>query len=536
MPIDNELVPVIGLGETISSIDVRVIDTNSEWLGVSRLQLMENAGRSVADTVAAQVKRPSRIVVFAGPGGNGGDGIAAARHLAYMGHRVDIILVSKPDEIKSEEARIMYNIVRRMDLSISIKVVRGCKVEPVKADAIIDALLGVGVRGAPRSPYKEAIDAINSSEGLKVAVDTPSGLDPDTGDTPGVFVKADITVTFHKPKPGLLKRRDATGRLVIADIGVPPEAEIYVGPGDVEFRVPRRKWNYHKGMAGRVLIVGGSMDFVGAPILAALAAERSGVDLVYLAAPSNVIQAVSSRFTIIPIELRGHPWLHPDHLEILERYIERVDAIAIGMGMGLYDESREAFIKLLEKLRFLGKPVVVDADGLKHLTEARHLLGENVVVTPHEAEFARLFNVRPEPVEKISSRIRTVAAAARKYGTTVLLKGPVDVISNGNMVRLNKTGAPAMSVGGTGDSLAGITAAMLAKGLDTFNAACVAAFINGVAGALAYNEKRDSMNTLDLIGKIPLVLGDPLEAARKAMIYERVPYEERLEVLIGAPR
>jgi hydroxyethylthiazole kinase-like uncharacterized protein yjeF len=536
MSIDNELIPVIGLGKTISSIDVRVIDTNSEWLGVSRLQLMENAGRSVADTVAAHIKQPSHIVVFAGPGGNGGDGIAAARHLAYMGHKVDIVLISKPGEIKSEEARIMYNIAERMDLSINIKVARGCKVEPVKADAIIDALLGIGIRGAPRSPYKEAIDAINNSEGLKVAVDTPSGLDPDTGDTPGVFVKADITVTFHKPKPGLLKRPDATGKLVVADIGAPPEAEIYVGPGDVEFRVPRRKWNYHKGMAGRVLIIGGSIDFVGAPIIAALAAEKSGVDLVYLAAPSNVIQAASLHPTIIPVELREYPWLHPDHLKILEHYIERVDAVAIGMGMGLHDESREAFIKLLEKLRSLSKPVVVDADGLKHLAEAKHLLGENIVVTPHEAEFARLFDARPEPVEKINSRIQTVATTAKRYNTTILLKGPVDVISDGSMVRLNKTGAPAMSVGGTGDALAGITAAMLAKRLDTFNAACLAAFINGVAGALAYNEKKDSMNTLDLIEKIPLALNNPLEAARKATIYERIPYEERLEVLIEAPR
>ena len=519
-----------GLGPEIFSKDVHVIDTNSEWLGVSRLQLMENAGRSVAEIVAQRARRGGRVIIYAGSGGNGGDGLTAARHLAYMGYTVEVILLARPEQIRSEETRRMYEILLSMDTTVAIHTVRStAEIAPVNADVVIDALLGVGVHGAPRSPYKEAIDAINNSSGLKIAIDVPSGLDPDTGETPGTHVRADITVTFHKPKPGLRKRPDVVGELVVASIGAPPESEIYVGPGDVEARVPRRTWLFHKGMAGRVLVIGGSIDFVGAPIIAAIAAERTGVDLVYLAAPSNVVRAASSHFTIIPVELREHPWLHPDHVQILEPFIARVDSIAIGMGMGLHDESWEAFRAVIKLAKKYEKPVIIDADGLKHLSRDLSLLGKNIVITPHEAEFERLFGEKPEPVDKIVSRSRTVAKKAREHEATILLKGAVDVITNGKRVRLNKTGAPAMSVGGTGDALAGITAALLAKHLGPFDAACIAAFINGVAGGLAYLDKGDSMTTQDLLEKIPTVLSNPLEAARKATIYRSIRYKERIE-------
>jgi len=520
---------VFGLGSEISSKDVHVIDTNSEWLGVSRLQLMENAGRSIAEEVAKRVPRGGRVTIYAGSGGNGGDGLTAARHLAYKGYIVEVFLLARPEQLRSEETRLMYNALTMMDTTVTIKITRSVHdIEPASADVVIDALLGVGVHGAPRSPYKEAIEAINSSKGLKIAIDVPSGLDPDTGETPGVYVRADVTVTFHKSKPGLRKRPDAVGELVVAGIGAPPEAEIYVGPGDVEARIPRRTWKSHKGMAGRVLVIGGSIDFVGAPIIAAMAAERMGVDLVYLAAPSNVIRAASMHYTIIPVELREHPWLHPDHVRVLEPFVARVDSIAIGMGMGLHDESWEAFKAILELARNYKKPVLVDADGLKHLARDLSLLGENVVVTPHEVEFEKLFGEKPGPIENIVSRSELAARKAKEHSTTVLLKGPIDIITDGRRVRLNKTGSPAMSVGGTGDALAGITAALLAKKLQPFDAACTASFINGVAGGLAYIDKGESMTALDVVEKIPEVLLDPLTAAKKATIYRNVKYRERI--------
>jgi len=518
---------LLGLGPMITSLDVAVVDANAEALGVSRLLLMENAGRAVADVVAERTRPGGRVAVYAGPGGNGGDGLAAARHLALRGYSVTVyLLASGPRDLRSPETRAMYEALEVMDYSVELLHVRDPGRVPVpEADTVVDALLGVGLRGAPRSPYREAIDAVNQADALKVAVDVPSGLDADTGEAPGAVVRADVTVTLHKPKPGLYRRPDLVGELVVAEIGVPPEAEIYVGPGDVARRVPRRSWEARKGRAGRVLVVGGSRDYVGAPIIAARAAEAAGVDLVFLASTPNVVEAAAAqRPSIIPVRLEGHPALHPDHVAVLERLIRRVDAVAAGMGAGLAEETGEALRLIVEKALEAGKPVVLDADALKHAASWRSLLGKGVVVTPHDAEFERLFGKRPAPVTCIPRRIEDAAEAAQsRPGLTVLLKGPVDVIAEATRARLNKTGAPSMSAGGTGDSLAGLVAAMLAKGLSGFDAAAVAAYVNGAAGALAYRELGDSATVLDLLERIPHVLKAPEEVAGSALVYRRLP-------------
>jgi len=519
---------ILGLGTVISSLDVAVIDSNSEALGVPRLVLMENAGRGVADVVTERVRPGGLVVIYAGPGGNGGDGLAAARHLAFRGYRVKVYLAARPDQMRSTETRTMYNALNNMDYTVDMDIVREpCHVGPVKADAVVDALLGVGLHGAPRSPYRELIEAINAADTrLRVAVDVPSGLDADTGETPGAHVRADITVTFHKPKPGLLRRRDVTGELVVAPIGAPPEAEVYFGPGDVKHRMPRRNWDTRKGKAGRVLVIGGSERYIGAPIIAALAAEAVGVDLVYLASTERVASAAATqRPTLIPFILEGEH-IAPEHVEMLQQLISRVDAVALGMGMGTDSDTVEAVSLLLEKLRAYNKPVVIDADGIKALREIglEKLQGVKAILTPHDAEFQHLFEARPAPVTCITDRIKDAAAAAtRAYGSVVLLKGPIDVIAAPSKARLNKTGAPSMSAGGTGDALAGLTAAMLAKKLDTFNAAGVAAYVNGAAGALAYRRKGDAATVLDTIEAIPAVLSSPEETAREALIYQRLP-------------
>lgn len=518
---------ILGLGTTISSREVLVLDANSEALGVKRLQLMENAGAEVAKAIVDRVGGPKGVVVFAGTGGNAGDGFVAARHLAYYGYSVTVVTVKPPSEIKSEEAKIMYDALVKMDYSIELVEAPppdtyGALLE--NSDIVIDALLGVGIRGAPRYPYDKAIRTINNAGKTVVAIDTPSGLDADSGDAPGEVVKADYTITFHKPKPGLLKRRDVTGEVIVASIGIPPEAEIYAGPGDVLYRLPKRRWNTRKGKAGRVLVIGGSRDYVGAPILAALAAEAAGVDLVFIAGPSNVVSnATTRRPTLIPVRLE-EDYLSVRSLDKLLPFIERVDAIAMGMGLGLAEETRELVYRVLEHAEKRNVPVVVDADGLKHLKTRIEVLHSNMVITPHDKEFETLFNTEPGPMDCPLKRVETVAREAAKHkGVTILLKGPIDVVSNGSRARLNRTGAPSMSVGGSGDTLAGLVAAMLAKKLDPFNAALLAAYINGAAGALAYKEKLDYMTALDIVEKIPHVLKDPSGTAKDSILYYRLP-------------
>ncbi len=530
---------IYGFGEVIRSEEIRAIDINSEFHGVSRLQLMENAGRSIAIEVEKRVQGGASIVVYVGPGGNGGDGLVAARHLAYSGYEVEVILVSKPSDIRSSETMHMYKVVESMDLSI--KLHHGLR-EPStsKPDVVIDALLGVGLKGKPRPPFSDAIDLVNSLPGLKVAVDVPSGLDSDTGDVPGEAVRADITVTFHKPKPGLLKRRDLAGEIITHSIGVPPEAEIYVGPGDLYVSYPVRHWTTRKGGGGRVLVVGGSEEYIGAPILAALAAERVGVDLVYIASHPRVIAAASTHYTFIPITLSGYPTLHRDHIEVLEKVVEKADSVVVGTGLSISRDAMDGLVELFKLAAEKKKPVIVDADGLKMFREAIYMINQetrsklNLVLTPHDREFEIIFGYRPESVEKVSERAEDVYNAVQKLvndngigkDTVILLKGPVDVIASISRVRLNKTGVPAMSVGGTGDVLAGIIAGLLAKKIDLFKSAYLGAFINGVAGALAYKDKAESMTALDVIDRIHEVLKNPIETSSESLFYTRLPYKE----------
>jgi NAD(P)H-hydrate epimerase len=256
-----------------------------------------------------------------------------------------------------------------------------------------------------------------------------------------------------------------------------------------------------------------------------LGAEAAGVDLVYIASVEDVVKAATTlRPTLIPVRLEGEN-LHTEHVDTIKPVLERVDAIALGMGLGTREETKEAIEIILQLAREAKKPVVIDADGIKLLSRIGldALQGIEAVLTPHDAEFARLFGERPAPVTCIPRRIEDAAdAATRAYGATILLKGPVDVIAEPTRARLNKTGAPSMSAGGTGDVLAGLVAALLAKGVPRFHAASVAAYLNGAAGAAAYREKGDAATTTDLLGKIPEMLTSPETYAKDAVIYRRV--------------
>lgn len=225
----------------ISSSEMAAIDENSEWLGVPRILLMENAGAWVARTVYQWLGGVSgkRVAVFCGTGNNGGDGLAAARHLAGLGAEVTVILVGDPERIRSREARMNLEAVRAMRESIRLHVVKtvedleAVRGEVEESEAVVDAIFGTGIRGEVAEPWRGAIQLMNSLRALRVAVDIPSGLNPDTGEAGGVCVNADVTVTFHRPKRGMPAAADYCGEVVIAPIGIPPEAEIVMGPGNL---------------------------------------------------------------------------------------------------------------------------------------------------------------------------------------------------------------------------------------------------------------------------------------------------------------
>ncbi|MEM1550974.1 MAG: NAD(P)H-hydrate epimerase, partial [Candidatus Bathyarchaeia archaeon] len=299
--------------KVITTREMRALDVNAEYFGISRLQLTENAGRCVAEEVASRFRQNNtKIAVFSGLGGNGGDGLVAARHLVCMGFKVYVILAGKASEINNEEARKNWEALRGLRRSLNIIEVYDSSLIPdIKADVIIDALLGIGLERPPRPPISHLIRRINEMDSYRIAVDVPSGINSDTGEVLGEAVKAHLTVTFHKAKPGLLKAKEYVGELIVRSIGIPEEIEMFAGPGDVLMVVRSRPPESHKGDFGRLLVIGGSETFNGAPALTALAALRTGVDLVYIAAPYETAYAISSISPdLITIKLEG------DHLSI----------------------------------------------------------------------------------------------------------------------------------------------------------------------------------------------------------------------------
>jgi NAD(P)H-hydrate epimerase len=496
------------LDTSLTAREMKAVEMNADYLGVTKLMLMENAGTSVARAVMDVSNPRKKVVIACGTGGNGGDGFVAARHLAHEGYDMEVYLMGKPENIRSDETSVNWCVLKNMTESIKIKEIHdSTEIGSLKAEVIVDALVGTGVRGAISSPMREMVKAINESNATVIAVDVPTGIETDTGETHGEAVKGDITLTFHKLKIGLNRAKEYTGKIKVCPIGIPPESETYAGPGDVYLAQKRRTASSHKGDFGRLLVVGGSETYSGAPALTAMGAYAAGVDIVYVAAPeeaASVIAGFSS--SLITLKLRGQR-LSRKNLSAALEFIDKVDAVAIGPGLGMHEETVATISMFLDKVNEAGIPVLLDADGLKAFPSWGGKI-ETAVFTPHRSEFKILTGKNIECA--LSEQRDIVRKEASKLGATILLKGSVDVISDGSRTRCNRTGNPGMTVGGTGDVLAGVVSGYLASGVNPMQAAVTGAFVNGAAGDAAYEEKGYNFEASDLLEKIPLVIKDAL--------------------------
>jgi NAD(P)H-hydrate epimerase len=470
----------------ITQDEVKVLDANSQALGVPNHTLMENAGRGVAEAMKRNFELKGKtILILIGSGNNGGDGLVAARYLRKV-CKVKIYLVKDP---KTDLSKKNLKKVRSL---IMTKLRDANKLKPHirSADVVVDALLGVGITGEVRPPYRKIITMVNKTKAWVVSIDIPSGF----GSRKAVL--PDLTVTFHDRKEGMNKEN--CGKIVVTDIGIPPEAQTYTGPGE-PLLIPRPDSSTHKGQRGVVLVIGGG-PYYGAPALAAQAAQRCGIDLAYLAVPESVadrVAAHSMNFILRPLE-GDHVTV--DHLQEIQRDFRRSNAIILGPGIG--KSSDDAVLEVIKESPI---PVIVDADALKALDgHEKELRGKTLVLTPHGGEFRHLTTERPRA--DVENRSDQVKYWARRYRSTILLKGPVDIISDGNNVKRNLTGNEAMSTGGTGDVLAGLVGAFLAKGMRPFDAARVGAYVNGKAGDLARAKLGHSMTATDVLEAVPEVM------------------------------
>jgi NAD(P)H-hydrate epimerase len=442
---------------------MRAVDENAIAFGVTELQLMESAGRALADMV--RITSPTRVLVLCGRGNNGGDGMVAARHLQH-GVDTDVCYLDSGKRSPACEHQLialkrcrvgLYPFTCRDDLA-------SLHSRFTKADVIIDALLGIGASGEIQEPLKTCVELANASQAKIIAADIPT-----TG------MRADRICAFHRAK--------CEGSTVV-DIGIPLEAECFVGPGDLTLIRPRHL-KAHKGFGGEVLVIGGG-PYQGAPYLAGLGALRAGADIVRIASP--VFEPIPD---LIYERLDGKK-IGREHTERLIDLAKRADVVVCGNGLGT--ESHAVVTIIAPHC----KRAVFDADALRLPLPAAQ---EETIYTPHAGEFTRITGTTL-PADTIGR-----AHAARGAGIcgTLLLKGHIDVITYGTQVRFNRTGNAAMTVGGTGDVLAGIAGALFCH-LPAFDAACIAAYVNGRAGERVAAERGGGMLASDLVDRIPIEL------------------------------
>jgi NAD(P)H-hydrate epimerase len=496
--------------EALTTEEMRILELNCEYLGIDLGTLMQNAGREVAREIAKRTEVQGRkILILSGRGGNGGDGMVAALHLHEIGALVEICLLGSEDRITSRDTEANWNIVKNLD-GIHVQelktesAVAGCSTMD-EADIIVDGMLGFGLGSNVREPIKSAVKRVNASDAAIFSIDIPTGIDSDTGKVWGTAVKADTTITMHAPKAGLLKAKEYTGEIVIVPIGMPPEAARICGPGDLSVVAGRRPPHSHKGDYGRILVIGGSDVFSGAPALCGLGALRTGADLVEILAPNPVVPAIRSYSPSMIVHDLGTDVLSIESTDKATKLAEKCDVIAIGPGLGLQKATASAVRKILESITDMEKKIVVDADGLKSIAgEFTSFNAQDSVLTPHWGELSVLLEKELNNPKDLDIRISYALEAASLYNSVVLLKGHIDVVAEpGGQYKLNKTGTPAMTVGGTGDVLTGITAAFLARHENSFTSACASAFVSGVAGEKAFNNLGYHILPTDCIEQIP---------------------------------
>ncbi|MFX1455479.1 MAG: NAD(P)H-hydrate dehydratase [Promethearchaeota archaeon] len=505
--------------EKISAEDVAIADNNAQWLGIPLIHLMECAGYSIADEIVKRYNlgNKSIVAIFCGTGNNGGDGFVVARQLAAFNIKSIVVLVGTPENIRTYASRFNWELItNRINYlvkteivkdSTDIKNLKTLKKNEKKLSLIVDGLLGTGISGKIREPISSAIDFINRLNIEKnievVSIDIPSGMNPNTGEVSHKAVKADLVIALHRTKKGLDTNNDYIKEIVLRSIGIPYEANMFIGKGDVIPTLKNRKVDNYKGEFGRMLVIGGSKNYSGAPAYSSLTGINFGLDLVITYVPEVIGDILRSYSPNMIVRTSSGNWLNMKAFEEISILIDWANTIVIGPGLGIKKETEELLIELIQKLNTEKKSYVLDADALKLVKNHLELLkGQNVILTPHAGELKIMTNIDLPQYDQIEKRRDQILKLAKKLDTTILIKGPYDYISDGNRVKINRTGCPEMSIGGTGDVLAGLCASLLATDNTIFHSACSAAFLNGIIGEYCKKEIGSRFTALDMTNNI----------------------------------
>lgn len=511
----------------VTADQVRQIENQAVNLGVSLEMLMENAGNAVA----AQVKQVlhsavgKRVLVLVGPGNNGGDGLVAARYLHDWGAKVNICLCAS-------RAQNDKNLKLAMQCGIPIipayegRALADLRASISSADVIIDALFGIGKIRPIEGIFKEVLQNVSmvkrtKSKPVLVAVDLPSGLNSDTGEVEPSCPCADITVTFGYPKIGLFSFPGAekVGKLVIADIGIPRDLAHDI---DVELiteqwvreTLPQRPLNAHKGSFGKVLVIAGSVNYIGAAYLACMGAARVGAGLVTLATASSLQPILASKLTeitYIPLPEAKTGVIGSQAISTLQLELSNYDVLLLGCGLGQHPETVEFVKSLLTDSSQLSAVscLILDADAVNTLAQMPQWwrkLRRDAILTPHPGEMARLLGISAKEVQE--SRLSITQRSAKEWGKTVVLKGANTIVAAPNgEAKVNNAANPALASAGTGDVLAGAIAGLAAQRLSLFDAAACGVYLHSRAGDIVAEELGDAgVIATDLLPVLPRVI------------------------------
>jgi NAD(P)H-hydrate epimerase len=458
---------------------------------------MENAGRGAARVLMECFEnlRSAPVVLVCGGGNNGGDGIVMARCLHEAGIRAEILLLEGPDRLRGD-ARIFFDALRGLNLPVRVLGEEGVSEDLLRrlrtASCIVDAIFGTGLARPVEGRYRKAIEALGEVRRPVLAVDLPSGISADTGKVLGAAVRADCTATFGLPKRGLYLYPGAgyAGRIRVVDIGIPRRFLDEIGPCEEILEaaclVPwlRREPDTHKGTYGHLFVLAGSIGRTGAACLCAESALRCGAGLVTLGIPRTLNPVLEQKLTeVMTLPLPGgeEETLSCSGLPQIRQFASSVQALAVGPGMGVNEETERIARALWMET---DRPMVWDADALTLLARSPDLRGKQsaqVVVTPHPGEMGRLVGESAARVQE--SRVETARRFAENWGVVTVLKGARTLVAAPDgRLRINLTGNPGMAAGGMGDVLTGMVGALLAQGMEPYDAASFAVWLHGAAG------------------------------------------------------
>ena len=500
----------------IKNIDKRAI----REIGMPGVVLMERAGVAAADEVMDILCRRggSSVLIFCGKGNNGGDGFVAARELVNNSCEVSVYLFGNRGDVKGDA---LTNLIIAENSVIAIDYINDegwfDNVHP-EGDVVIDALLGTGISGKVYGIIGKAIELINSLFIPVVSVDVPSGLNSDTGQYEGNCVRAVKTVTMGLKKKGLVVSpgRELAGEVIAADIGFTNDVIEREGISlflpdneDIREMLPGRAVTCNKADCGKVLVISGSRGMTGAAALVSLGCMRVGAGLAVLGIPESLNPVMEEKLTEVmtfPLPETGEGTLSLKALELIIDKLEWADVVALGPGLSRNPETLELVIKLLPEIN---QPLVMDADALYAVSGRTDIFSAikcDVIITPHEGEFSRLMGWNIDDI--LNDRIASVEKAVSMLNINVLLKGsPTLVSSPEGSTYVITPGNPGMATGGSGDVLTGVIAGLAAQGLSMEDAGAAGAYIHGMAGDIAKQDK----------GEMGLIAGDIMERIPRAV-------------------